>query len=313
MDRKRVSKIVGLVLIAVSVLFLARRIISLNVDLAALFCPTNLVLILAVSLFSVVVIFLGSFCWRMCLDLFVTEKIPIAEAFSSYAKSNIMKYLPGNVGQYVGRQFYGARFGISQYQLAIASVIEIAYSALTVLSCAFCFSAENVIRTLSSRISPALAVGIVTAGAVGLFAVCVLAYLFREKEYIRICLELLQSPRFWSVFFACAGLNMLGAVVTATGFIFFLYQYAPMEPALVPLAFSASFLAIFVGYITPGVPGGIGVRESVLIVLLSTSLPGEAVILAAFSHRAAMILVDLFAVPVSEFVVTKFRREGPNK
>lgn len=309
MNKKRMTNIIGLVLMGISAIFLFRRIISLNVNLIDLLTPINIIMILVMSFIGSIVILINTFCWQLCLSLFFKGKISICKTFSVYARANIMKYLPGNVGHYAGRQFYGAQLGIKQHQLAIATILELVYSALVMVLFAFFFSAKDILYMLRKEISEEILIRIGSIIIITLLTVCVGLFVFRNNKYIYTLIKLICSFRFWRIFFVCVLLNTAVSFIIATEYVLLLRQYTPLDLDFVPLIFSANYIAIFIGYITPGVPGGIGVRETVLTTILSPYFPEGAVILAAFSHRIAIILMDLVAVPVSGVICGKTQSE----
>lgn len=309
MKKKQIIKIVGLILTATSIVFLFRRMISLDINVRELLIPANASMVLLISLLDIVLVFLNSFCWRLCLALFSTTKPQVSETFSAYARANIMKYLPGNVGHYAGRQFYGIHLGLKHIQIAFATVLELLYSTLSMILCAVSFSAKRVLQVLQEQPLERIYAYIGVA-AFFVLTICVGLFIFRKNGYVHTFLELIGSCCFWRVFSACTLLNAMGAIFVSLQYIILLSPNIELNLELLMLLFSSNFVAIFVGYITPGVPGGIGVREMVLTVILSPYFPEGYVILAAFSQRIAIISADLLAVPASSLIVRYRQRQA---
>lgn len=152
-------------------------------------------------------------------------KFIVAMLFSAYTKANLAKYLPGNVGHYIARQMFGAQIGLGQLHLALASLFEIGYSALSMLVLGLLFSASSVITLLQERfngVSLVWIVAIIVAGAVILF---VLGWVFRRNRYVTEIIILASKPRFWLIMFGSLALM------------------------------SGSIASYFIGFVTPGVPG----------------------------------------------------------
>jgi uncharacterized membrane protein YbhN (UPF0104 family) len=57
--------------------------------------------------------------------------------------------------------------------------------------------------------------------------------------------------------------------------------------------------------VTPGVPGGIGVREAAMLFILSPFFSSEAILLAAVAQRVIFIIGDVITVPISKLFVVK--------
>jgi uncharacterized membrane protein YbhN (UPF0104 family) len=85
-----------------------------------------------------------------------------------------------------------------------------------------------------------------------------------------------------------------GAVLLATGLSFYLVAQAVTdEPPNIALAIGAYCLASAIGMAAPFVPSGLGVREGVVIALLSGTMPADTVLVAAGTARAVSIVADI--------------------
>jgi uncharacterized membrane protein YbhN (UPF0104 family) len=180
-----------------------------------------------------------------------------------------------------------------------------AYSAFSMLFCAFIFSAKIVIQELRARFAGEIFIWGGVAICVCVIGLVVLTVILRRNKYVSEILLLLGSFRFWRVMIMSVALFAFGASILVAENVILLGQYVSMSFRSTMLLLSANFVAIFVGYITPGVPGGIGVREAVLLAILSPYFPGDAVLLAALTHRIIMILGDVVAAPVSALFITQ--------
>ena len=303
LKKNQIIRILGLACLAASLFFLVRRILSLQIDFSALMTPTNIAMLSTMPFLTVIVILSNSYCWRMFLRLFTDRSISTGETFYAYAKANVMKYLPGNVGHYAGRQMYGSMLGVSQVHLVIASLMEIAYSAFSMILCAAAFSFQEFRNTLAERFTSSLAFLLAVGTLVCVCALLAAVRLRGRFPVVSELLDLLRSLRFWKTLAFSVCLFSLGGTVLVMENVVLIDQYVPMSFHQMFILISANFVSIFIGYVTPGVPGGIGVREAVMSAMLSSQFPGDAVLLAAFTHRMIMILGDALAVPVSALFV----------
>ncbi len=94
-----------------------------------------------------------------------------------------------------------------------------------------------------------------------------------------------------------------GTILLAMEYVVLLGQYGTVDFHQMFILLSANYISVFIGFVTPGAPGGIGVREAVLIKMMSPFFQEDLIILAAVTHRIILILGDLFAVPVSRMFV----------
>ena len=66
----------------------------------------------------------------------------------------------------------------------------------------------------------------------------------------------------------------------------------------------------FLGYITPGAPGGIGVRETALILMLSPILGKESTLMASIILRLVTTISDVIAFLLGYSLSLKIREES---
>ncbi|AOL24182.1 hypothetical protein Ga0102493_1135 [Erythrobacter litoralis] len=184
-------------------------------------------------------------------------RLSLAEKLAIYAPGVIAKYIPGSVFQYGSRQLLGARFGLTHTAMLRASVTEAGLHLPAALLCA-----------------GALMAG---AEAFGLAAIAALGVLL-----------------------LAAG---TGAAVRAAGFqLAFFALFALLAALLAGAALGAGepfrlagvfMLAWVAGFVVPVAPGGLGVRESVLLALAAPVEPVGATIVAfAVLSRFATSLGD---------------------
>jgi hypothetical protein len=212
-----------------------------------------------------------------------------------YGRTQVAKYLPGNVFHLVGRQVMGGRLGHGQARLALASLLE----ALLLLVTAAALSLPLVWRWLDQGLwwIPAFA-----APVLALIALrwarrhdLALADLTERaaRGSARAVLRLLRAAALYAAFFlvVAAIFWMLALSVSESG-----------RPSIGPAAsVSVVALAWLVGFATPGSSAGIGVREAVLIAALEGALGAPASGLIALALRLVTVGGDVvfFALGVA--------------
>jgi hypothetical protein len=72
---------------------------------------------------------------------------------------------------------------------------------------------------------------------------------------------------------------------------------------------AAASAAWVVGYLTPGAPGGVGVREAVFVLMLD--LDDRAVAIGVLGFRIAMIAADAVLFGLGSAVERRYRRSAP--
>jgi glycosyltransferase 2 family protein len=204
-----------------------------------------------------------------------------------YGRTQIAKYLPGNVFHLVGRQVMGRRLGHRQGRLALASLLE----ALLLMLIAAALSLPILWQWLDRDLLWILAL----AGPV--LALMAARWACRHAPALRdlatsadhgpspAVLRLLRAAALYGVFFL---------VVAAIFWVLALSVGDPSQPSI-DLASSVSVVALawLVGFATPGSSAGIGVREAVLIAALESSLGVATSGLIALALRLVTIAGDV--------------------
>jgi hypothetical protein len=176
-----------------------------------------------------------------------------AALYAAYGRSQIGKYLPGNVFHLLGRHALGRRLGLGHGRLLDAAVFESACLVAVAAGIGLLAIALGPAVTLPLTSTPAMAV----ISATGLPPVAPWTdrlLRFLEKQPRR----LIRATLFHLVFFVVAGLVFasLTEPVAAVG----------LRSAVAAIGTFA--LAWLAGFLTPGAPAGVGVREAVLLMAL---------------------------------------------
>lgn len=199
--------------------------------------------------------------------------------------SQIAKYLPGNVGQFIGRAWAGQRQGIPLTVLGKAMALEVAgvLAACSVLAGLALSTGLLHPDRMGSN-------GLVLPAAIGAAAVTSLVgsvlVIGRRKDTTVILRPLTIAILCYLLVFAlmsAANVMLLGAV---TG------RFNVTLAGRVAGAFTVSWL---VGFITPGAPAGLGLRELSFFSILAGTYSNETLLLTAAAFRLVTITGDLLA------------------
>lgn len=264
-----------------------------------------------------VTVFMSARVWCLWLEFFAKKRCDRKEALRVYAKANIGKYLPGNVMHYVERNLFAGRLELSQKQLAAASVCEIVSLVTAAFSMGTLLAFTEMKKALAAAGQKAAAVW-PSAGpdspvsgdfwlvwaAVVLFLVFVIAVFARKRKKRAVryrqeekrtltasdCLALIRSF-FVSLLVNTAVLGILGLVLVL------FYRYLGGRPTVRQvLGMIASYMIAWVlGFVIPGAPGGIGVREMVLTLLLAPVTGKDCIVVLGVLHRLVTVAGDFAA------------------
>lgn len=232
--------------------------------------------------------------WQLLLRFAGARDLTLRLAFLLQARSQIAKYLPGNVFHLAGRHLLGRRAGLGHSTLIGAALHETLglLTAAAVLSLA----GWTWLQGGESAGSAWLPILIVVVGLASPFLLAAarsrLPWLARlglpetggPREIVRSLLPVLAL---YLAFFLGSGLIAATLVHRVD---------ASITPAL-PIA--ACTLAWMLGFVTPGAPAGLGVREAVLLGLLGPALGEPAALLLSLQLRIATSGGDLLLFLVS--------------
>lgn len=217
-----------------------------------------------------------AFAWHALLQRHRVT-LSIGSAVRIYGVSQIAKYVPSNVVHLIGRQALTAAEGLPNWPVAKSTLWELGCLPYAALLCA-----PLALPLLHRAISPAIGIGLfVLALALGLAGAS----------------KLVAKAAARAIAYQVAYLLIAGAQ-----FLVVLLLLSPSD-ALGPVAAAicgASVLAWAAGFLTPGAPAGVGVREAVLYMLLShlVSQPDllAAVVLARMISVCGDVLFYLGAI-----------------
>lgn len=229
--------------------------------------------------------------WWCLQSAFSSERLPLRPLFAIYAVTQFAKYLPGNIGQYVGRHVLSRRYRLDHAALVIGTLGEAGF-----LVCASLVWAGSAITTvplpyLHFPLSPvqlalAMCVLLATGAGVARLAVCKSARIARWVP--------LQSVRWllpvWPLHLAFFGVMALCLAITAHAI-----QPAGIDPWLLSAAVATSWIA---GFLVIGAPAGIGVREAVFVAVLGGHLPQADLLVLAASFRVVTFGGDLLMLAI---------------
>ena len=215
-------------------------------------------------------------------------------ALQVYLKTNLAKYLPGNVWHYYGRVSAVTEAGGSLGAATLSVLLEPLLMAAAAILVALAGSQLNAARwgwQVFSLVAICLAVhprilNLVIEILSRLKGKATDASVFRLERYP--LLPLLGE------------LGFLG--LRGTGFLFALQALTPVNPSQLPQVLSAFSLAWLLGLIVPGAPGGIGVFEATVTVLLDKQFSPGLLLGVVALFRVASILAEAVAAGLASLL-----------
>lgn len=275
-------------------------------DFRSLFTPTICAhTAIAACLFALTTAF-SVIGWRALLAA-LQQPTRIRAAAAVFCYTQIGKYLPGNIGHHIGRTALAkTRLGIS----AGTSVISITQEAVLVSLSAVivglsCYSLPIVGNRLHLPIAvpPGLLLGVV----VGMFILFVAMVNARRPRGLSTTNHVVR--------FAVHVTPTWGAIRATIPYYICLYFINGIAVLLIAAtamdttagtfitlsgAYSISWV---VGFLLPGAPGGLGVRESAFTLLLADAYPPDVILMVILLARIATVCADFLVFLVGSFLM----------
>lgn len=231
------------------------------------------------SLCAAVALYLGAIaasgvCWHLLL-VAVGEPSGLCLSLGIFAISQMAKYIPGNVAQHVGRVALARAHGISTPGVLVTAVLESAGVVLAGSTIALLALIANGPAYFGDprEMPSSWRIAVVASAAAAIIAVALMAFLGRRRGDPLPEQNTPPYCRLWvlaTCFLAYVGVFLIyGLSIDLVARAVF---GAPESQFLLVTGMFA--LAWIAGFITPGAPAGLGVREAVLVVTL-TPLYGE--------------------------------------
>ena len=225
-------------------------------------------LLLAASVVALVAVLAwGVVVWSLVLRRFEHAPVHLGTLQRIWFLSNLARYIPGSVFQFVTAAQLSRQAGLSPAVLLTSLLV---HTALSLLS-AVVISAWTLTAGLFPAL-PALWIGLaVTAAAVlmvhPLLLNTVLGLIPRllKKQVIR-------WNGSWGYGVALLGAAVLSWVMYGAAYALFVRALTPIGAAAVPVLTGVNALSFVAGFLTP-LPGGLGVREAAMTRLLLPVLP----------------------------------------
>jgi uncharacterized membrane protein YbhN (UPF0104 family) len=296
---KPIVRIVGIIISLAAFAFVGRAIYrsfdGLQQQLAS---PLFLIAVAGSVVAYAIVLQLCGLAWHRLLTAIDDPSLGIRHALAIYGRTQIYKYLPSNVLHMVGRYRLARSAGASNKALAFAQIGELLTIVLAAASISALLARTVLIHALDEHgIDDPTLINVLVVGGIAVLAVGAAAIVRQrmagtgQKAFVAVAVAFV----FYALFFIGSGLLLAGLCKSLSS--------ASGVPELIGIG-AAAWL---VGFVVPGAPGGLGVRETILIAGLSTAgLPAVEATAVALGYRFVTTVGDaLLAMVVTLYEFKK--------
>jgi glycosyltransferase 2 family protein len=306
---KRLLTIIGNVLTALSLAYLIIKLIQNFKNIPSFSNGFDLVIASLVSSVVLCASFMFlAIAWSILLKGGGVH-LPFIDSFRIMGEAQVGKYLPGNVFQYIRRASLGAAFGITAEVSTLSMGVETVLLIISAIIIVFVhlFFGQTNISWIEDLVAERTTSILVVAGII-LAAVVLLVvnkktrrWLYERRGYVdakRAILSLLL----YVLFFFVMGIN-----------IFLLVHFAwqkeiPLQWYDYTWGFTAAWL---LGFIVPGAPGGIGIREAAILAIYGPVMGDGIAASLAVLWRFITTIGDLVTFLIA-YVLSKRKLKNSN-
>jgi glycosyltransferase 2 family protein len=209
-------------------------------------------------------------------------------ATRTFLKTNIAKYLPGNIWHFYRRVWAAQNVGISIEAATLSVVMEPLLMASAALSMGLVLATSNAwmwqgmaLAILATTLHPRV------LGPIAEHLSVVKAKAFRSEVPDGAIFHMKRYPlRPW--------LGELGFLVwRGVGFVLIVLALGSVSLSQIPLLISGFSLAWLLGLILPGAPGGLGVFEATALALLDNTFSTGLILSSVAVYRVISILAEV--------------------
>jgi glycosyltransferase 2 family protein len=254
---------------------------------------SSIAVLTAISLYSFA-LFIWSFGWAVMLRG-LGDSTSLLSAFVIVGLSQITKYIPGNVAHHVGRLALARNEGLAVSRVTSSVILEFCLLVAASGSCALAALGISGAQIVYQQQN---------IGIIGILAVIIAAILI--PLFVSLAFQR-QKPGFLFKRFPAGHFTSPALAIYVTNFSTHLVNFLLQGSVIVVLGLGVFgletidfwlvtgvfSLAWLTGFIAPGAPAGLGIRDAILVAGLSLNHPmADAISLAVF-HRMTTVAGDV--------------------
>ena len=257
------------------------------------------------------------FYWSAYLYPFATllrglagKPVPFRDAFTLFHLANITRYLPGRIWGVVRLLSLSPRFGVSKTvvgsSLTLHVGVETALGGLIALSLFFSHrmrqTATEVLETLAGKNT--LLLTFVVIGCLAGILLLIPRLAGHTRQFLKTLTPLVKNARVWGNVLAAHSLLW---ICQGLAFFLFVRSFASVEwtdAGVLTACFAFAWIVGFLSFLTPG---GLGVREGLLGVLLANYIPATQATLVALLCRLWMLSTEMLLALIAFWIDRKMR------
>lgn len=295
---KSLTKIAGLILVILSFVFIIYSFTKVDYNLIVKnFHFSWIPLIFTLIILYSVIVIVYAVGWKLILNVCTKVKLSFRFIIGLYMRANIAKYLPGNVFHFAGRHVMLREKKVSHEALLFSNGFEIAMLILTstaVVGVSIITGIIDIPEKVKTLIDFRFLLIALFTGFI--FIISISIYLIIKNKFIEKIKYIFALNNFiylFMIFLIYLSIFVIIGCILFTIFFMLGLEYNGLQGLFFIIAvFSLAWVG---GYIVPGAPGGMGVREAIMIIMLSPIYGESMIVLSSIILRAITVAGDTLA------------------
>lgn len=313
MEKKTINKIIkilGNVVMIIAIVFIVRRLLKYNIDYSILVKGNNLLIFKALVFAYAISVILCSIPWKNAVYLMTGEKLRFVDVAAVSTKANVLKYIPGNIFQYIGRNALAVKNGLKHADVALSTLIDVVINLGTVFILTLVFAYDTVKDWILQRVRVQYVVLFLII--ITVIVIFVVVALYKKRDKYKDTLKRVFSKNGIGIILLNILLYIALSLYTTVIYIIAMSVIlgGSFDVNRLYYVAGAVLASWMLGFITPGAPGGMGIRETVLLMLLGGIMKEEVILLSVVVNRVISILGDVLALAVMQVVVKVWRTQN---
>ena len=292
-------RLFSLTLIAAATAFIVGTVVTNSRELATFDWQVRPQVLALSILAHVLVLVWGVFVWSKVIPLVGYRGTRFPALLRIWSLSNAAKYIPGVIWQFLAAARLGATAGLPKVVVVSSMLVHVMMSLL-----AACVIAVLTLPLTALGLPPALnwplRVAIPLAGILAVHPRAINFGILRLTRLLRR--DVLAWEGRWGDGLTLLGLSVVSWVFTGIAYFLFLSSLTELHLATFPVSTGVNALAFAAGLVVP-VPGGLGIRESAMTLLLdSLQLPASVAAIVSVGARLWSVVTELALVLIAMVV-----------
>jgi len=277
----------GLGLPLLSIWFIAQKMTSGYESIGAMLTEVHIPALLWATICITTATMLGALEWTWLVNA-LGAQLDIIAGLKIHLLSNLTKYIPGFVWPYVGKAYLSTQTGISSSIAGLSLIIEFAAVMIGGAALAFiCIPFSNLISWSAGARASAEFIILMTIGSGFVIANRSTLKLSHWKTlFDKVHLDL-KCINWQNLFLACIAILLTWGIL-GMGFVFLYTAFSSVQVNEAQLII-ALVAAMLIGQLIVFVPLGMGVREAILVAILSPQVSAATITVVAVLFRLIMM------------------------